>query len=95
MKRLKNGWVEGSAQDLLGLSSADMEYVETRLALSRMLRDLRQKQQLTQVQIAARLHTSQSRVAKMEHADPTVSVDLLLQALFRLGVTRRDLAAAM
>ena len=95
MKKLKNGWVEGSAQDLLGLSSADMEYVETRLALSRMLRDLRQKQQLTQVQIAARLHTSQSRVAKMEHADPTVSVDLLLQALFRLGVTRRDLAAAM
>ena len=95
MKKLKNGWVEGSAQDLLGLSSADMEYIETRLALSRMLRDLRQKQQLTQVQIAARLHTSQSRVAKMEHADPTVSVDLLLQALFRLGVTRRDLAAAM
>ena len=94
-KKLKNGWVEGSAQDLLGLSSADMEYVETRLALSRMLRDLRQKQQLTQVQIAARLHTSQSRVAKMEHADPTVSVDLLLQALFRLGVTRRDLAAAI
>ena len=94
-KKLKNGWVEGSAQDLLGLSSADMEYIETRLALSRMLRDLRQKQQLTQVQIAARLHTSQSRVAKMEHADPTVSVDLLLQALFRLGVTRRDLAAAM
>jgi predicted XRE-type DNA-binding protein len=95
MKKLRNGWVEGSAQDLLELSNADMEYIETRLALGRMLRDLRQKQQLTQVQVAVRLKTSQSRVAKMEKADPTVSVDLLLQALFRLGVTRQDLVAAI
>lgn len=95
MKKLKNGWVEGSVQDLLGLSSADMEYIEIRLALSRMLKELRRKQQLTQVQVAARLHTSQSRLAKMEKGDPTVSVDLLLQALFQLGVTRRDLVAAI
>ncbi len=95
MKKLRDGWVEGSVQDLLELSPADMEYIETRLALSRMLRELRRKQQLTQIQVAARLHTSQSRVAKMEKADPTVSVDLLLQAVFGLGATRRDVVAAI
>ena len=95
MKQLKNGWVEGSVQDFLELSDADVEYIETRRALSRMLRDLRAKRRLTQVELASKLNTSQSRIAKMEKADPTVSADLLLQALFRLGVKRKELAKAM
>lgn len=95
MKKLKNGWVEGSVQDFLDLSNADVEYIEIRLALSRLLKDRRQKRRLTQVQVATRLHTSQSRVAKMEKGDPTVSVDLLLQSLFRLGVKRKELASAI
>ena len=45
--------------------------------------------------LAARLKTSQSRVAKMEAADATVSIDLLLQTLFRLGMKRRQLAKAI
>jgi hypothetical protein len=95
MKKLKNGWVEGSVKDFLRLSDADVEYIETRRALSRLLRDVRQKLRLTQVQVAVRLQTSQSRVAKMEKADPTVSSDLLLQSLFRLGLKRKQLAAAI
>jgi DNA-binding transcriptional regulator YiaG len=94
-KPLKNGWVEGSVQDFLGLSEAEVEYIETRRALSRLLRERRAQLRLSQVQVAARLHTSQSRVAKMEAADPTVSADLLLQSLFRLGVNRRELAGAI
>jgi DNA-binding transcriptional regulator YiaG len=92
MKKLKNGWVEGSVQDLLDLTDADMEYIETRRALSKLLKNRRGKLRLSQVQVAARLHTSQSRVAKMEKADPTVSADLLLQSLFRLGIKRKDVA---
>ena len=95
MKKLKNGWVEGSVQELMDLSDADMEYIETKLALSRRLRELRAKQDLTQTELAVALKTSQSRVAKMEKGDPTVSIDLLLQALFRLGATRRELARAI
>lgn len=95
MKKLKNGWVEGSAQDFLGLSDADVEFIEMRRTLSQMLKELRLKLQLTQVQLAARLATSQSRVAKMEKADPTVSADLLLQSLFQLGVRRKELAKAI
>lgn len=95
MKTLKNGWVEGSLQEFLDLSDADMEFIETKRRLSRLFRDFRTRKHLTQVQVAARLRTSQSRVAKMENADPSVSSDLLLQSLFRLGLKRKELAEAI
>jgi len=95
MKKLKQGWVEGSVQEFLDLSAADMEYIETRRALSRQLRAERQRKHLTQTELAARLKTSQSRVAKMEQGDPTVSLDLLIQSLYRVGMTRKSVAAAM
>jgi DNA-binding transcriptional regulator YiaG len=95
MKKLKNGWVEGSVKEFLDLTDADVELIETRRALSRLLKEVREKHHLTQVQVAARLRTSQSRVAKMEKADPTVSADLLLQSLFRLGLKRKELAEAI
>ena len=88
MKKLNNGWVEGSVQDLLSLSDADMEYIETKRALSTALKVLREKKHLTQVQLAGKLKTSQSRVAKMEKGDSSVSIDLLMYTLFRLGVPR-------
>ena len=81
-------------QDFLELSDADMEYIETRRTLSRKLKAVREKLNLTQVEVAARLKTSQSRVAKMEKADPSVSADLLLQSLFSLGVKRKELGFA-
>jgi ribosome-binding protein aMBF1 (putative translation factor) len=95
MKKLKNGWVEGSVKDFLVLSDADVEYIETRRALSRLLKERRGKLRLSQMQVAARLRTSQSRVAKMEKADATVSADLLLQSLFRLGLKRKELVDAL
>ena len=94
-KKLKNGWVEGSVQNFLGLTDADMEYIEMRLALSHLFKARRQKYNLTQEQVASQLHTSQSRVAKMENGDPTVSLDLLLKALFHLGLKRKELVAAV
>ena len=39
--------------------------------------------------------TAYLNVAKMEKGDPTVSIDLLLQALFRLGFSRKELARAI
>jgi len=92
-KRLEAaGWQATTVQEFLHLDAADVEYIETKLALSRRLRELRAKKRLTQTTLAAALKTSQSRVAKMEKGDPTVSVDLLLQALFRLGLSRKELA---
>ena len=88
------GWVEGTVQEFLNLSDADMEYIETKLALSRQLRAVRARKRLTQTKLAAALQTSQARVARMEKGDPSVSLDLLIRALLALGVPRRKLMAA-
>jgi hypothetical protein len=39
------------------------------------------------------LKSSQSRVAKMEAGDPTVSLDLLVKSILALGASNRELAA--
>jgi len=91
----KGEWVEGSVQEFLSLSDADMELIETRLAISRLLKATRQEKKITQAAVAAALHTSQSRLAKMEAGDPSVSLDLLFKSLFSLGVTRQNLASTL
>src|SRR5437867_2473504 len=88
------GWKETSVKEFLGLSEADMHYIETKLALGRRLRELRQKRHLTQTKAATLLKTSQSRLARMEAGDPAVSLDLLVRGLFALGASWKDLAKA-
>lgn len=89
------GWRIGSAAEYLELTAEEAAFVETKLALSRSLRDRRAAQKVSQVELAKRLKSSQSRVAKMEAADPTVSIDLLIRGLFALGAKPRDVAAAI
>jgi len=89
------GWKETSVKEFLDLSEADMQYIEIKLALSRQLRELRQKRHLTQTKAATLLKTSQSRLARMEAGDPSVSLDLLVRGLFALGATREQLAEAV
>ena len=80
------GWTVGSTQDFLKLSDAEAAYVVAKVALGEKLRSARTHRHLSQVEVAKRLHSSQSRVAKMEAADPSVTVDLLVKSLFRLGI---------
>ncbi|MDZ4169584.1 MAG: helix-turn-helix transcriptional regulator [Coriobacteriia bacterium] len=84
------GWRAGSAADLLELSPEEAAYVALKLALANLLRDTRTRQGWTQVQVARRLGSSQSRIAKMEAADATVSLDLLVKSLLALGSTREE-----
>ena len=88
----RSGWTVGDAGDFLGLSAEERRFVEVNLALAGGLRRRREQLGLTQIQVAERLDSSQSRVAKMEAADLTVTTDLLLKSLFRLGVSPRDVA---
>lgn len=85
----KAGWQVGSAADFLSLSKAEAAYVEMKLALAQELAEARRANHLTQQTLAARLRTSQPRVAMMEKGDPSVSLDLLVRALLTLGVTPR------
>jgi DNA-binding XRE family transcriptional regulator len=88
----RKGWKVGSAVDFLDLSPEESAYVEMKLALSTALRERRRQNQLTQADLARVIASSQSRVAKMEAGDPTVSIDLLVKSLLALGVSRKELA---
>jgi predicted XRE-type DNA-binding protein len=86
------GWAIGDAADFLRLSDEERRFIETKLALAAGLRQWREDLGLTQTEVAKRFGSSQSRVAKMEAADKTVTTDLLLRSLYRLGAGRRDVA---
>jgi predicted transcriptional regulator len=86
------GWRVGSASDFLGLSREEAAFVEMKLALAAGVKQRRIAKRLTQGELASRLGSSQSRVAKLESADPSVSVDLLVRALLALGANRAELA---
>jgi len=76
----------------LNLPADEHTYLELKLALGRSLRDLRRQRRLTQIEFARMVQSSQSRVAKMEAGDPSVSLDLLIRCLLALGATTTDLA---
>ena len=93
-KRLvARGWRIGSTKDFLGLSPGEAAYIELRLKLAKGLKMRRHSRGVTQTQLAQALRSSQSRVAKMEAGDPTVSLDLLVKSLLALGASNREVAA--
>ena len=91
-KLAAKGWKVGSVDEFLDLTPDESAYIELKLKLAEGLSQRRKEQQLTQIQLAKRLHSSQSRVAKMEAGDPSVSLDLLVKSLLALGSSPADLA---
>lgn len=91
----KAGWKVADATEFLGLSDQESAYVELKLALSTTLKETRKKKRLSQEAVAELISSSQSRVAKMEAGDSSVSIDLLVKSLFALGASRKELASAI
>jgi ribosome-binding protein aMBF1 (putative translation factor) len=94
-KLAKAEWKIGDAKDFLELDASEAEFVEIKLGLAQRLRELREQHKWTQADLAGRLGSSQSRVAKMEAADSTVSVDLLVRSLLAAGADRKDVGRAV
>jgi predicted XRE-type DNA-binding protein len=95
-KRLEAaGWQAGSAADFVGLNDEEAAYVELRVRLSDALKARRLASRLSQKAVATAITSSQSRVAKMEAADPSVSLDLLIRGLIALGVSLAELGRIM
>jgi predicted transcriptional regulator len=95
-KRLEaEGWRVGSAADFLALSPEEAAYVELKIKLASTLRERRVRRRLTQGDLARMVKSSQSRVAKMEAGDPSVTLDLLIRTLLVLGASRREIARAI
>ncbi len=91
-KLAQRGWRIGTAAEFLGLTPEEAVFVEIKLALRDALRTQRQTAKLSQTQAARKLGSSQSRVAKMEAGDPSVSLDLLVRSLLALGATKTTVA---
>ena len=92
-KRLESkGWKIGSAKEFLNLSGEEAAYIELKTRLAEGVRQRRQQTGLTQGELAAKLQSSQSRVAKIEAGDPSVSLDLLIRSLISLGLNDRELS---
>ena len=89
------GWKLGSAKDFLGLAEEELALIELKIALGSVFKMRRQKKRLTQEAAAKAISSSQSRVAKMEAGDPSVSIDLLVKSMITLGASKRDLAKAI
>jgi len=78
-------------REFLELSDAEAQFLEIKFSLARMLRQCREQNHLSQAQLAKKIGSSQSRVAKMEAGDPSVSVDLLMRSLLAVGENPREL----
>ncbi len=89
------GWRVGDGTDFLELSSEEVAFIEMKLSLSKRLRELRLSQKLSQESLAKRINSSQSRVAKMETGDPSVSLDLMVRTLLAMGASREDVGMAL
>jgi predicted transcriptional regulator len=91
-KKLESkGWKIGSVREFLSLSPEEAAYIELKLILARNLQRRRRLMNLSQTALARRLKSSQSRVAKMESGDPSVSIDLLVRSLLALGISKATL----
>ena len=92
-KRLEQaGWQVGSVADFLGLTDEESAYIELHIRLVNALKARRRIAKLSQKAVAMNMKSSQSRIAKAESNDATVSLDLLIRSLIGLGVTLAELA---
>ena len=89
------GWRVADATDFLEVSAEEIAFIEMKLSLIKRLKQLRISQNLSQESLAKKIKSSQSRVAKIEAGDPSVSLDLMVRTMLALGATREDVALAI
>lgn len=91
IKLKKAGWRVGDAKEFLGLSDEEIALIEVKRALIQLVRETREDESMTQDALAKLLNSSQSRMAKLENGSFDVSLDLIVRALFAMGVTSKEL----
>jgi ribosome-binding protein aMBF1 (putative translation factor) len=89
------GFKVGSSDEFLNLTPEESALVSLRLALADQVRRRRKHLRVSQGELARRIGSSQSRIAKLEAAEPDVSLDLLFRALFATGAKMRDVCKVL
>lgn len=95
---------EGTVQEFCGLTDSQMAEIDAQLDTERgfrefrgvlvaLVREKRKGLQMSQGELARRLGSRQSRVAKLEQGD--ASLDLVVRALFALGISYDEIAKAI
>ena len=87
----EKGWKIGGIEDFLELSKEELAYIELKIELSEMVKDLRERKGLTQIKAAKLINSSQSRLSKIESADTSVSIDLQIRSLLALGASKEEI----
>ena len=87
------GWKVGSTAEFLELSDAEAMLVNMKVALAKQVKAMRKEKGITQQRLAKLIGSSQSRVAKLETADRSVSMELLIRSLLSMGATRAQVGA--
>jgi len=91
----EKGFRVGSAADFLDLTPEEESYIEIRLDISNLIKNQRAKRGWTQKQLARAMGSSQSRIAKMEAGEPSTSLDLMIKALLRLGISKQEIGKSL
>ena len=89
------GWVVGDTDQFLGLTDAEADFIHLKLSSAKELKDRRMALEPSQSQVAKMVESSHSRVAKTEGADPSVSADLRIETILKLGASRAEIAEAV
>jgi predicted XRE-type DNA-binding protein len=89
------GWKARPTAGSVHLPPDEAAYIQLKTELGDRLRHRRESQKMTQQELAGLINSSQSRVAKMEAGDSSVSLDLLVRSLLALGATKEDLARVL
>ncbi len=87
----EKGWKIGGIEDFLELSEGELAYIELKVELSEMVKDMRERKGLTQIKAAKLIKSSQSRLSKIESADRSVSIDLQIRSLLALGASKEEI----
>jgi hypothetical protein len=90
----QNRWRSPRSGELLGLNDEEAALVDLKLGLAAAVKEKRARQRLTQEQLGKLLRSSQSRVAEIEAADSSVSIDLMIRSLIKMGASREEIASS-
>ena len=91
VRELPRGFgVAGKLEDLLARAEEDAAYSEIRQTLASGVRDTRRRRQISQQELANLIGSSQPRVSMIEAADPSVSLNLMIRTLLRLGARQKE-----
>ena len=90
-----NGYKVTDSDAWLGLSKEESQLVDIRVALAQELERVRKAKGITQAELARRVGTKQSGVARMLNNPDTSTMDNLVKGLMALGEPISKIAACL